>query len=69
MRGLDLFLKYFLVSISKEIEANKSADPSTFTLSSSMEKLEKLFCEQKFWKFSKDNSLKVKMINRTKRKL
>ena len=28
----------------------------TFTI----EKLEKLFSEQKFWKFSKDNSLKVR---------
>lgn len=52
MRGLDLFLKYLLITLTKEAAAQMS-------LNSSIEKLEKIFTDVKFWKYARDHSLKV----------
>lgn len=52
MRGLDLFLQYLLITLTKEAAAQMS-------LNSSIEKLEKIFTDVKFWKYARDHSLKV----------
>lgn len=52
MRGFDLFLKFFINSIT---EKTNNSDNSA-----SLEKLEKILTDAKFWKFSKDPSIKVR---------
>lgn len=56
LRGLDLFIKYYLSSSSKLFKASTESATSQ---TNNLEKLEKIFTDNKFWKYSKDNSLKV----------
>lgn len=51
MKGLELFLRSFVATLEKQA--------ATSSAQSSLEKLEKLLTNQKFWKFAKDTSLKV----------
>ena len=57
IRGLDLFLRSFLASLFDELTTNNG----TVLIASkeSLEKLDKILTDSKFWKFGKDNSLKV----------
>ena len=59
MRGFDLFLKFFINSITEKKTADNSA---------SLEKLEKILTDTKFWKFSKDSSIKVKYLKQIQTK-
>lgn len=57
MRGLELFLRSFAATLVKQQADMSSAQ-------SSLEKLEKLLTNQKFWKFAKDTSVKVNLFQR-----
>ncbi len=70
LRSLDLFLKYFFHEQSKFVKSNltdndetadaAAAKSSTSESNSAMEKIEKLLSEPKFWKYARDNSLKIR---------
>lgn len=51
MKGLELFLRSYVTTLEKQAAASSAQ--------SSLEKLEKLLTNQKFWKFAKDTSVKV----------
>ena len=71
LRGFELFFKYFFSENSKlfkqpkamnENSAGASNIPAARECSLTFEKIEKLFGDPKFWKFSKDNSLKTRGV-------
>ena len=73
LRGLSLFLKYYYSNppqklFKPQVATNETGDSST-TPKPSCAKLEKIFNEPKFWKFSRDNSLKVNFPHRFKQAL
>ena len=59
LRGLDLFLRYYVTSLKKQETGVNSAQ-------SSLEILEKILSNPKFWKFSKDTSVKVRAFPKVK---
>ena len=59
LRGLGIFIKYYVTSKTKEIGDNLASSNK-----SQLDKLEKIFNDPKFWKFSKDQSIKVISKNR-----
>ena len=69
LRGLDLFLKYYfsnapekLATLSTKDSTNDNATSSASSTSPvyNIEKVEQIFNDQKFWRFSRDNSLKIR---------
>jgi hypothetical protein len=61
LRGLNLFIRYYFSSGSKLFakEAKSPGGADINKIGKQLEKLEKIFNDSKFWKFSKDNSIKV----------
>ena len=65
LRGLDLFLKYYFQMISTK-KANRKSEESAASASNLekptnfYEKLNTLIFDQKFWKYSRDSSSKIK---------
>lgn len=55
LRGLSLFIKYYFTSKTPTKESGDKASANKPQL----DKLEKIFNDPKFWKFSKDQSMKV----------
>ena len=54
LRGLSLFIKYYFTSKTPKESGDKASSNKP-----KLDKLEKIFNDSKFWKFSKDQSMKV----------
>jgi hypothetical protein len=71
LRGLELFFKYFFSEQSKFVKSNASSGEAEAAASAAisppasesnlaLERIEKLFSDPKFWKYARDNSLKIR---------
>lgn len=61
LRGFDLFLKYFFSNSNEKLENISQSGAVLSSSLYSLEKIEKIFTDPKFWKFSKDTSTKIRM--------
>ncbi len=62
LRGFDLFLKYFFSNAEEKLKKASQSDSASSSENSlyNFEKIEKIITDQKFWKFSKDASTKIR---------